>query len=148
MQTTWILIADETRGRIFEAPSRIGALTEREALVHPESRLKESDLGADAQGFRHAQNKAVQHRVEPRHSIKSQHARDFAKTVAQRLEQAAHAGEYRSLIIVAAPKFLGLLRKELKDELKKRISLELDRDITKLDAAQIRQHLPERLPVV
>ena len=50
MTTTWILVAERSRARIFTLQNRVAPLQELESLVHPQSRLKESELVSDHAG--------------------------------------------------------------------------------------------------
>lgn len=144
--TTWILAADETRARIFEAESLTGAITEREDLVHPESKLPERNLSSDASGRNQASGDGTGHQLSEAGHIRAQHVVQFAKEVATRLKQAQQQQQFNNLILTAAPKFLGALRKEIDAGLRKQVSLELDKDLSKLKADEIRKHLPKRLP--
>lgn len=145
--TTWILVADENRGRIFEAETSTSAFEEREALVHPESKLPERELTSDTSGRNQSYGNNAAHRVNEAGSVRDQHAHQFAKEIASTLKKAQQQKQFRNLILVAAPKFLGLLRKEIDGSLKKQVCLELDKDLTKLGANELRKHLPERLPL-
>jgi len=79
--------------------------------------------------------------------IRKKHEADvFAHRVAQYLEDAHNANRFDQLLIVAGPSFLGLLRNQLPEQIKKLVRFELDKEITLLSAADIRQHLPQYLP--
>jgi protein required for attachment to host cells len=54
----------------------------------------------------------------------------FAKDIAARLYERAHAGKFDQLIIVAPPKTLGAIRGELHAEVKSRVMAEIDKDLT------------------
>ena len=49
MHATWIVVADEARGRIFEIQQQ-GHLAEIENFVNPSERERNSDLRTDAYG--------------------------------------------------------------------------------------------------
>ena len=53
--------------------------------------------------------------------------------------------EFKQLIIIAAPKLLGALKKQLNSGIQKRITYELNKNIVKLNADEIRKHLPKYL---
>lgn len=63
------------------------------------------------------------------------------------LREGWQAQRFQHLILIAEPQFLGRLRQVLDPELKERICLELPKDYTRLQAQEIRAHLPERLPL-
>jgi len=145
MTDIWILAANGSRATIFRAESPSAPLAEVESLANPDARAKQIDLVSDRPGRtfdsvgagRHA--KAVE--VEP----KQQEQIRFAKSIAERLEQARLENTFERLVLVAAPAFLGLLRANLGAPLAARVSLEIDKDYTALRPEVLRGRLPERL---
>ena len=146
MKKTWILVADSARARILLAESAKGALRELEDLAHPEGRMHESELTTDLPGRSFDSAGQGRHAMEQPVSPSEQEQIRFAKQLADRLEQARENGEYRQLILVAPPAFLGYLRKQLTPDVEKRVSFELDKDLARMSAGEIRDHLPEYLP--
>jgi protein required for attachment to host cells len=65
----------------------------------------------------------------------------FAEDIANALYQAAHAGRFRELVIVAPPKILGKLRKAAHKEVADRIVAELPKDLTSHPAPEIERLL-------
>jgi protein required for attachment to host cells len=65
----------------------------------------------------------------------------LAKRVDEYLEKARNERRYDRLVIVAPPKFLGTLRKELGKEVAKLVTEEVPKDLSWLNARQIEQHL-------
>jgi protein required for attachment to host cells len=61
----------------------------------------------------------------------------FAKEIADRLYKAAHSGRFKHIVIAAPPLILGELRKELHKEVRDRLLLELDKELTKLPVHEI-----------
>ncbi|MFT6407240.1 MAG: protein required for attachment to host cells [Arenicella sp.] len=144
--TTWILVADENRGRIIATDKSTDTLVERQDLVHPESRLAERELTSDTAGRNQSNKNSASHGINEAGKVKAHHAQQFAKEIASTLNKAQQQNEFTNLILVAAPKFLGTLRKEIGGEVKKLVCFELDKDLTKLKISQIREHLPTHLP--
>lgn len=145
MKSTWILVADSTRVRIFTADSPSSPLEEIEDFSHTEGRLHDREMTSDLPG----KIKSVGgggHAFEQPTDPKKHEADAFAHRVSQYLEEAHNADRFEQLLIVAAPAFLGLLRNNLPEQIKKLVRFELDKDITLMSAADIRQHLPEFLP--
>lgn len=146
MNTTWILVADSSRARIFTATSAIASLQELETLAHPEGRLHEQDITSDLPGRSFDSQGQGRHAMGAKIEPKQQEQITFTRRICDRIEMARGQGEYDQLILVATPTLLGLLRKQLSTDTTKRITHELVKNITRLSAEQIRQHLPERLP--
>ena len=144
--TTWVVIADSSRARLFKAESALGPLQELAALAHPEARLHVQELTSDlpgrafdsnGQGGRHAMEQAV----DP----KENEALKFARQIADYLETAQSESKFNKLVLTAAPKFLGYLRQYLSARVAVLVSQEIDKDLVQHPAQDIRRHLPERL---
>ncbi|MDD4905583.1 MAG: host attachment protein [Methylobacter tundripaludum] len=145
MKLTWILVADSTRARIFTADTPSSPLEEIEDFSHTEGRLHDREITSDLPGKIKSAG-AGGHTFEQPTDPKKHEADVFAHRVAQYLEDAHNANRFDQLLIVAGPAFLGLLRNQLPEQVKKQVRFELDKEITLLSAADIRQHLPQYLP--
>ncbi|MGH8489284.1 MAG: host attachment protein [Gammaproteobacteria bacterium] len=141
MAKTWIIVAESSRARIFVTENPRAPMDEVEDIVHPEGRLRAQDLRSDrptrvfdskGQG-RHA----VESEVEPRH----QEAINFARRIADRIEDARVSGGFDELVLVAPPAFLGLLRDNLSANAMKRVVQSINKNLAQLDEAQIREHV-------
>ncbi|QDV18738.1 hypothetical protein Pan153_33990 [Gimesia panareensis] len=166
--TTWILVADRAQARIF-VPEEAGAeplrqyvdfvgragylepdveepqhLTEESDFIHPESHLSRGDVESDRPGQFESTGSA-QHSGAPKQDFKHETAEHFAKELVDYLEKARQEKKFEQLALVAAPLFLGVLRKELTPSLSQMVTFELDKDYTKLKPEEIREHLPEEL---
>lgn len=146
MKQTWVVVADSTRARIMSADHVNGSLRELETLVHPESRLHEKDLTTDLPGRTFDSGGQGRHAMEQTLTPKQQERADFARNLADRLEEARSQGNLRQLIIVASPSVLGELRKSLTPELERLVVYELDKNVVQNDVKDIRNRLPGRLP--
>jgi protein required for attachment to host cells len=70
-----------------------------------------------------------------------QSERNFLKTLAIRLDAAVTAGEVDSLIMVAPPRALGMIRQAYSPHLREAIRAELEKDYVKLPVSEIEAHL-------
>ena len=66
--------------------------------------------------------------------------RTFAKEVGRYLDKARTEHRYDQLVLVAPPKFLGALRKELHKEVEKLVSEELPKDLSWFNAREIEKY--------
>jgi protein required for attachment to host cells len=146
MKSTWILVADSTRARYFTASTPSSALEEFEDDIHPASRQHDRNITSDLPGKARGAGGVGGHVYEEPTDPKEYESIEFAKEIAKHLEEALNAGKYGQLLIVAAPSFLGELRSQISDRVKKLICFELDKNLTTHDAEDIRKHLPEYLP--
>ena len=117
MSDIWVTVADSSRARIFRAGSPSSPLEEIQTLAHPEARLHESDLISDRAG-RIISSASGSHGYGTEDEAKDEEASRFASLVCSTLDANYKKGSFNKLYIVAAPAFLGLLRKHRsKDEL-------------------------------
>jgi protein required for attachment to host cells len=139
MAMLWVVVADGSRARIFDAESANGALVERESFVDTDVRVKESELKTDRPGASFARaghgRRAMTGEVEPRDQARIR----FAKMLADRLNA------FERLALVASPAFLGLLREQLGAPLQSRLAFTLDKDYVTQTPEEIRARLPDRL---
>jgi protein required for attachment to host cells len=144
-----IIVADGGRGRLFSVvedasgPDGVG-LVERESLVNPDYRAH----GADSPG--RTKSEQVTNRqagdVHPIDARRDQHRleleRRFAREIAQRVAQFTKAWAHGSVVLVAEPRLLGLLREPLHRALHPAVELkELAKDYSRLTASELRDHL-------
>jgi protein required for attachment to host cells len=140
------LVADSSRARIFES-RRVGSFKEVRSLVHPESRLHARDLKDDRPGLSYHSSGLGKDSMSPPTDPKDKEAMEFAKTIVDHVEKARSAHRFRSLVVVAAPAFLGLLRERYSRPLADLIMAEIDRDLSGLRSEEIREHLDRILPL-
>ena len=143
MPSTWILVAESSRARIFSVASSSGPLVEIETLAHPEGREHEQDMTSDLPGHDSDKTGAGRHAFADETEPKEQEVINFAKRIAHHLDAARTSGNLTRLIVIAAPAFLGTLRGELNPQTSKLIIHEVDKNLSQHSADDIRHHLPE-----
>jgi protein required for attachment to host cells len=147
MPTTWIVVADSSRARVFEVLDRNETLRELDDLVNPAGRQGERDLRTDTRGRFYGRGEQLQgHTAMPNTDPMTHENELFAKTVAHYLEQARVEHRYERLCLIAAPKFLGLLRDKLSKQAQHLVFQELDKDISWLDGRKVQDYVREKLP--
>jgi len=145
MRKTWVIVADNSRARIFTAETPSSPLIEVDSIVHPEARMHDRDITSDLPG-RGSGSGGSRHSYETETDAKDYENLGFAKRIAGFLDDARKSDKFKQLIIVAAPSLLGNLRSGLNDQTKKMVSLELDKNLSSLNPDEIRKHMPEYLP--
>jgi protein required for attachment to host cells len=87
------------------------------------------DLGSDAPGRLFSSRGGVRSAIEPTdwHEIEKE---NFARHIAQRINSAAESGEMKEVVIIAPPRVLGEIRRELSARAQGKVKGELDRDLT------------------
>jgi protein required for attachment to host cells len=142
MKTTWILVADSARARVFEMQDGSEALREIEDFIHNEARARISELRTDMAGRYFGKGERQQgHMAEP-HVDPVAHENDmFAKHIADTLEHARSANRFNELYVIAAPKFLGLLRQNIGKSVAALIRDELNKDISEMRTEEISHYV-------
>jgi protein required for attachment to host cells len=105
--------------------------------------LHEGDLVTDKAG--RDKGPAGGHGVGNERAHKIDGADKFALAVCSELDSARASGSFDKLYVVAAPSFLGLLRKHQSSALKQMVAGEVDKNLSTKDPASIRKHLPDFL---
>ncbi len=144
MSKTWVVVADSSRARIFSTETPAGQLFETETLAHPEARLHQGDLVSDKPG-RDRNSNIGTHNLGHETDAKEESAIRFATEVCHRLEQGRVKSQFNKLYIVAAPSFLGLIRKHQTPALKKVVAGEIPKNMAMKGAIEIKKSLPEFL---
>lgn len=145
MAKAWVVAANSTTARIFLAETPMGPLHELKTLCHPEARLHERELGTDSPGRAFDSFGEGRHAMEADVRPKKQEAIRFAEELAAELEAGRTQGRYDVLCLMAEPGFLGLLRNKLDGRTSAMVRTEIDKNLAKHSAQEIRQALPERL---
>ena len=125
---TWVVVADGERALVLE---NVGT------AAHPDLRVISAEVqenpptreqGTDRPG-RYAGPGGRRESVEE--SDWHRFAKEaFARRLAARLDEAAAAGRFGSLILVAPPRTVGTLRDELSDRVRKTVAAEVAKDYT------------------
>ncbi len=144
MSKTWVVVADNSRARIFSADTPASQLIETKTLTHPEARLHQGDLVSDRPG-RDRNSGIGSHNMGHETDAKDESAIRFATEVCHHLEQARINSKFDKLYIVAAPSFLGLIRKHQTPALKKIVAGEVSKNMAMKRAVDIKRSLPEYL---
>lgn len=149
MTTSWILIANASQAKIYKT-ARVklfngdGALELVAEFGHPQSRQKNADLTADRSGKFQGQNTgsgtfneaAVPKKVE---------ADQFAKELIKKLNEGRNKNSYQDLIVVASPQFHGILNKHMQGPLEQMVSVNIEKDYTKIAEHDLLKQLQEYL---
>lgn len=146
MKLTWLIVADNSKARIFTVDSRTGPIEEIESIVHTQSRLHEQNMTSDLPGRGNGKDGSGGHAYQDEVSPKEQESINFAREIANELDAARKSNKFKQFIVVAAPGFLGNLRNQLSAQTQKLSCYELAKNLSQLNAKEIRAHLPERLP--
>jgi protein required for attachment to host cells len=145
--TTCIVVADSSRARLLawdEKPDRPWRVLAE--LEHPESREKDKDLvegdrGRTRQGMGTGARSAMEPPTAP-HEVEHE---VFARLVAEKLREEFDRHACDSVVLVAPPHFLGLLRKSLGPQVEKHVRHAIDKDYARLSLHELQAALAGKL---
>lgn len=126
---TWILVGDSARARIFLQTGHRDPLVLLHDLHHPESRAKGTDLYTD------------QPRMENGLLPRELESQKFAHSVAELVSRELGSNKFDALVLVCPPNFLGMLRQQLPDTVKKKIVETQGKDLTHLKDHELVERL-------
>jgi protein required for attachment to host cells len=144
MSDCWVVAADSARVRLFRKAEG-QELDEFDVMVNPDARLREQDVVSDEPGRGLNRSRAGRFSMAEPESHREHAEKVMAGDLAKRLRQARLDGSLGRLHILAAPHFLGQLRHYLDSKTRELIQSEIDKNVSRLDAAGIRAQLPEYL---
>lgn len=141
MSKTMILVAEGSRAKLYLSESPKQPWQEIEDLIEPEGRMQEKDLGADQPGRFGGMAGEGRHALDEKHGLVEVAQKAFSKELCEEVERRHRGGEFDQLVVVAAPAFLGMLRKAMGSELSKIVVEEIDKNLVHHRAEDVRGHL-------
>ncbi len=145
-----IVVANQAEAAFYDLESRTGEPKFATRLTDPLAHLHDRDLKSDRPGrfSDHAllapgrRGATAHHGTGGERRPRKHEAELFARQVAEQIERARHNGEFDRLVVMAAPAFLGLLRKVLPDSLRPHLAAEVGKDLVNEPPAKMRAHIP------
>ena len=135
----YVLVADSSMARFFKAKTPVRSIEEILDHPHREGRQKNSEIYTDRPGSNHGG--AGGYQTYDRETDEDPENARFARELGEYLSKARHKGRFDKLILVAPPKFLGVLRNHLSKECLGAVMKSIDKDLVREDAAAIARHL-------
>ena len=139
-QGDWVVVCDGAKALILEnlGDGMHPNLKTRE--VHAQADAKTHELGTDAPG-RSINSVGARRSAMEQTDWHEQDEQRFLTDLAGRLDAAVTAGETKSVIVVAPPRALGVLRQAYSDGLRHAVRAEIDKDYVKMPVHEIEKHL-------
>lgn len=136
----WVIVCDGRKPLILEniGDAQDPNLHAREVREHTESRT--SDQGTDRPGKTHSSVGTARSAMEQT-DWHDQSERAFLTALASRLHVAVTKGETEALIMIAAPRALGMIREIYSPAVRKAIRAELGKDLVKVPVHEIEKQL-------
>ncbi len=149
MAKTWILVAHEAGARVFENQGPGKGLDLVEELEHAEGRARDREIVSDRPGRSFRKNSGDPRRASIPAS-EGPHDRavaTFARALAQKLKQGRNKNRYQRLVLVAPPRFLGLLRSSLDGPTTQLVVGSIHKDLAAAKESQLMKYLGDVIAV-
>lgn len=145
--TYWILVADSSEAKLFAAEKINTEWKLLKEFNHPEGREKDTEIVSDKFGsFPNATTSGSSSWAEPT-DPKEIEAENFARKIAQELNLGRAKSLYHKLILVAPPRFHGMINKHCNSHVLGLIIKRLEKNYIKLKdhelIPKVREHLQE-----
>jgi len=136
----WVVVCDGKKALVLEnvGDEKFLNLKTKEVFDHPDARTHE--LGTDAPG-RSFSSAGTGRSAMEQTDWHDQEEQRFLRKLVGHLDAALNGGETKSLIIVAPPRALGMLRQAYSHNLRASLRAEIDKDLVKLPLHEIEKHL-------
>ncbi|NQU57912.1 MAG: host attachment protein [Rhodospirillales bacterium] len=142
-KTTWIVVADEKSVRVFQTIGIGKGFDEIEGRHPTAAPLPDRELVSDRPGRAFDSKGAGRHSMEYRTSPKRIEERKFARKVAKWLIDRERRHHFDRLAIIAPPRMLGDLRREIPGELNSKVFREVAKDFINEPSAKIAKHFTQ-----
>ena len=138
----WVLVANAARARLLEETDKAGRFVHVAALIHPESRMKGSELAWDrpgrVEGSSHGTGSSA---FDPRTGVRQREREHFAREVAAAIDEGIRSGRCAGVTLVASDRFLGEVKAHLSAAALERVLRTVAADYTALSDAELAQRL-------
>ncbi len=140
----WVLVAEASQARIYSRQKKHSSLELVRQFAEPEARAREQDLYSDAPGRAFDSKGAGRHAMEPDHSGKDTLLASFTRTIAEYLEEGRQKHRFDRLVLVAAPRILGVLRQRFSSATQRLVVAEFAKNMGSREVDEIAALIDQR----
>jgi protein required for attachment to host cells len=141
MTTTRVLVAHDAGARIFENKGPGKGLIQLASFEFEDGRRHNGELNSDKSGRSGDRGGLGGHSFEPQQDARTHAIEHFARELAHDLGHAFRKGAFDKLVLVAPPRFLGILRSCLDPQLERVIRGTVSKDLPRADPRELAKHL-------
>lgn len=136
----WVVVCDGAKALVLEnvGDEMFPNLKTREVYQQEDPLTHEQGADAPGRSFSSVGSARASVRQTDWHDQGEQR---FLEKLVSRLDAAVQAGEVKSLVIVAPPRALGVLRQVYTQELRNVLAAEIDKDLVKMPVHEIEKYL-------
>lgn len=139
-QGDWVVVCDGAKALVLQNVGDAKFPNLKTLEVHEQPDPMTHEIGTDAPGRAFASVGTARSAVEQADWHEQTEQTFLQKLVAQ-LDKALKAGKTKSLIVVAPPRALGILRQAYSTQVRQALRAEIDKDFVKMPVDQIEKHL-------
>jgi protein required for attachment to host cells len=139
-QGEWVVVCDGAKALVLENAGDGELPNLKTRAVYEQEVPMTHEQGTDAPG-RAINSVGARRSAMDQTDWHEQQESRFLRGLVTHLEAAVKAGEVPSLIVVAPPRALGILRQAYSPSLRAALRAELDKDLVKLPVHEIERHL-------
>jgi len=136
----WVVVCDGAKALILENIGSKAKPNLRTKEIYEQEDLPTREIGTDAPG-RAFQSVGSKRSALEQTDWHEQEEQRFLRKLAGRLDAALAAGQTKSLILVAPPRALGVIRQIYSNHVRNALQAEVDKDLIKLPVNEIARHL-------
>jgi protein required for attachment to host cells len=148
--TTRILLADQGTARFYDVGGPGNPLKLVSELTSSAAHLHDRDLKSDKPGRvfstagagSHRRGAVVHHSTGGEETPRRHIAHSFASQIVSELEEAHSERKFDELVVIAGPRFIGLIRSVMPKRLAALVKVEVVRDLVHEPESVIREYLP------
>jgi len=139
-QGDWVVVCDGKKALVLENVGDTKVLNLKTREVHEQPDAKTSEQGTDKPG-RSINSIDARRSAMEQTDWHEQEEQRFLQRLASRLDAEVNAGNARSVIMVAPPRALGVLRQAYSQNLRNALRAEIDKDFVRMPVNEIEKHL-------
>ncbi len=146
MKTTWILAANRSGAKVYQHTTP-GSLALVRAIDNPDGRLLDRELVSDREGRTFESNSPRRSAADPQVDPARHEAMTFARSLAAVLDAGRVAHSFEQLVLMAEPRFMGLLRDALDRRTAATVVGSVTSELTNAPERDVKAHLRDLINV-
>src|SRR3954468_10437992 len=136
----WVVVCDGAKALVLENAGDATMPNLKTREVYEQKDLATHELGTDAPGRASGVDGKMRSAVGQT-DWHEQNERSFLQDLARRLDAGISAGQIKSIVMVAPPRALGVLRQAYSPALREAVRVEIDKDLVKVPVYEIEKRL-------
>ena len=136
----WVVVCDGAKALILENAGDATSLNLKTKEVHEQADLENQRAG-DRRAGRSINSNGSRRSAMEQTDWHDQAEQRFLTGLTKRLDAAVTAGETKSMILIAPPRALGMMRQACTTGLRSAMRAEIDKDYVKMPVHEIEKHL-------